>query len=246
MLGPMSDPTLNSPAVLIALAAIGLGIVALLLPRQLKRAKQYGARPNALMVVGAAVLLIGLSFQPEIVGVENGLILTIVGVVIAFRPEAVIGLTGGPRPEWLALAEGIALQRMVATHHDRQAAQHDEAVREGLARLATAASPATDRYIELLQATLFQDPEGSGMADRFAALAVEEANLRKVIGPRPAFEGGLVDVEEVGSAVGTADDGATGANADGATPAGDDATADDVKATAPDEADARADDAASD
>jgi hypothetical protein len=204
--GTMPSPDINSLPVQIALAAIGIGLVAWLLPRQLRITRQYGGRPTAIGVVAAGVIVLGVSLQPEIVSPQDGLALTLIGVVIALRPEAVVRLTGGPRPEWQALAEGTALQRAVAKHHDRRAAQRSEAVREGLVRLAAAETPATSRYIELLRATLFADSEGPGMADRLAALAVEEAALRKVIGPRPAFEGGLVTVDEAPAPVAARDD----------------------------------------
>ena len=180
----------------VALAVIGVALAALLIPRQLRRARQFGGRPAAEVVIIAAVVALVVSLQADLLPVETSFGLMIVAVVVAFRPEDVVRFTGGPRLEWRALAEGTALQQLVAVRVDRQAAQHYPDVREHLARLAETASPATDRYIELVRATLFADPDGPGMADRLAALAVEEGRLRRAVGPRPAFEGGLVDVDE--------------------------------------------------
>jgi hypothetical protein len=189
----------DDPSVLlsdIALAILGIGLVAWLLPRQLRRARQYGGRPVSLAVVAVGIVVLAISLQPELFDINTSLTLTIIGLVIALQPEAVVRMTGGPSLEWRALAEGTKLQRMVAVHADRRTARHLPDVRARLAALATAESSTTARYIELIGATIFADPESPGMADRFAALAVEEAKLRKVVGPKPSFDGGLVAVEE--------------------------------------------------
>ncbi len=205
----------------VALAVIGIALAAWLIPRQLRVVGQLGGRPVARAVVVAAVVLLALSLQPELFGVENGLLLTILALFLVFRPEAVVQLSGGPSVEWRALAEGMQLQRLVAVHTDRRSAQHLPDVRAHLAALAAADSPATSRYIELIQATIFADPESPGMADRYAALAVEESRLRKLVGPRPAFDGGLVAVEEARPPRHAADDDAASDDADTADPADD-------------------------
>jgi hypothetical protein len=202
----LASPDTSTLVAELAIAVLAICLVVWLLPRQLRRTRQLGGRAPALFVVGGAVVLLGLSLPPELFPGQTGLLLTIIGVFIAFQPASIVRLTGGPRVEWQALAEGTSLQRAVARHGDRRAAQHDPDIRAGLARLAAAEAPSTARYIELLRTTLFADPDGPGMADRFAALAVEEANLRRVIGPRPAFEGGLVRVDEAAAGEGLADD----------------------------------------
>jgi hypothetical protein len=180
----------------LVLAVVGVGIAAWLIPRQRRRVRQYGGRPVAEAVVIAAIVALVVALQPDLVSVEASLVLAILAVVVAFRPEDVVRLTGGPRIEWQALAEGTMLRQLVAIRADRRAAQHHPGVRAHLARLAALESPAASRYIELVRTTLFADPEGPGMSDRLAALAVEEARLRSLVGPRPAFEGGLIAVDE--------------------------------------------------
>lgn len=170
------------------LAVLGIGLVAWLLPRQVRTTRRLGGRLIAMGAVAAAVVLLGLSLQPAILPDNSGLLLTIMGVFIAFRPDSIVRLTGGPRPEWQALAEGTALQRAVARLGDRGSAADDPAIRAGLERLQAAGDPTTARYIELLEATLFSDPDGPAMAERLAALAVEEAALRGAVGPQPAFD----------------------------------------------------------
>jgi len=180
----------------LAFAAVGTGIAAWLIPRQLRRVRQLGGRPPAEAVMVASIVALVVALQPDLVSVEGSLALMLLAVLVAFRPQDVVRLTGGPRPEWQVLAEGTALRQLVAVRTDRRAAQHYPDVRAGLARLGALESPATARYIELVRTTLFADPDGPGMSERLAALAVEESRLRKIVGPRPAFEGGLVEVEE--------------------------------------------------
>ena len=180
----------------LVLAVVGIGIAAWLIPRQRRRVRQFGGRPIAQAVVVAAVVALVIALQPDLVSVEVSLVLVILAVVVAFRPEDVVRLTGGPRIEWQALAEGTTLRQLVAVRVDRRAAQHYPDVRAHLARLGALESPTTMRYIELVRTTLFADPEGPGMSERLATLAVEEAKLRSSLGPRPAFEGGLIGVED--------------------------------------------------
>jgi hypothetical protein len=180
----------------IALAVVGAALAVWLIPRRVRRVRQYGGTPAAEAVTVAAILALAVALQADLMPLAASLVLLLVAVLVAFRPEHVVRLTGGPRVEWRALAEGTALQRLVATRSDRRSASHYPAVRERLARLDTASAPSTARYIELLHATLFSDPHGPGMSERLAALAVEESNLRRAVGPRPTFEGGLVEVDE--------------------------------------------------
>lgn len=183
----VADPT--RLLVEIILAGIGIFLVVWYLPRQVRQARRYGGRPLALLVTGAAVVVLALSLQPELMSPETGLWLTVIGVVLAMRPEFVINMTGGPRLEWLALREGGALQRLVSGRPDGGAAGGtDPEVAERLEALAAADGPATTRYCELVRATLFEDPEAPGRSARLAALAVEEAALRRAIGPKPSFE----------------------------------------------------------
>ena len=180
----------------IALAVVGIGIGVWLIPRQLRRIRQFGGRPLARVVMIGSIVVLVVALQPDLVSAEGSLVLLLLAVLFAFRPQDVVRLTGGPRPEWAALAEGTALRRLVAARSDRGAARRLPEVRAGLARLSSVESPATARYIELVRSTLFVDPDGPDMSERLAALAVEEERLRTVVGPRPAFEGGLVAVEE--------------------------------------------------
>jgi hypothetical protein len=189
------DPTFRLLAD-VAFAAIGIGFAAWLLPRQLRQVRQLGGRQSARAVVAVAIVALVVSLQPELLDVTSSLALTILAVLVIFRTADVVRLTGGPSVEWRALAEGIRLQRLVAVHPDRRAAQHLPDVRASLAALGAVESASTARYIELIRATIFADPEGPGMADRFAALAVEESMLRRIVGSAPAFEGGLVAIEE--------------------------------------------------
>ena len=172
----------------IALAVIGIGLVVWFLPRQVRLVRRFGGRPLAQLVIGAAVVVLALSLQPEIVSAETGLWLTVIGLVLALRPEFVINITGGPRLEWLALREGGTLQRLVSQHGDVALSGTDSQVAEHLEALVAAEGPATTRYCELVRATLFEDPEAPGMSARLAALAVEEAALRRAIGQKPSFE----------------------------------------------------------
>ena len=172
----------------IALAVIGIGLVVWFLPRQVGQVRRYGGRPLAQVVTGGAVVVLAISLQPELVSAETGLWLTVIGIVLALRPEFVINMTGGPRLEWLALREGGALQRLASRHGEVAPDGADPAVAEHLEALAAADGPATNRYCELVRATLFEDPEAPGRSARLAALAVEEAALRRAIGPKPSFE----------------------------------------------------------
>jgi hypothetical protein len=176
----------------IALAVMGIGLIVWFLPRQVRLVRRHGGRPLAQLVTGGAVVLLALSLQPELVSAETGLWLTVIGIVLALRPEFAINMTGGPRLEWLALREGGTLQRLVsgrsAEGSDEASDGTDPRVAEHLEALAAAEGPATNRYCELVRATLFENPEAPGRSARLAALAVEEAALRRAIGPKPSFE----------------------------------------------------------
>ncbi len=192
----LSSPGSDQLIAEIALAVIGLALVAWLLPRQRTRVRQHGGRPAAQAVTAVAVVALAVSLQPELFDLNTGLTLTILAVFVVFRPEAVVRLVGGQRAEFRALAAGTRLRQLVATHPDRASAESDPAVGAQLAALAASEAPATARYVALVRSAVFAEPDGAGSAARLADLAVEEARLRRAVGPRPAFEGGPAKVDE--------------------------------------------------
>jgi hypothetical protein len=180
----------------IAFVGVGIGMAAWLVPRQRRQVRRHGGRRTAEVVTTAAIGALIVAIQPDLVSAEVSLVLAIAAVGVAFAPAQVVRLTGGPRVEWQVLAEGTALQRMVARRRSAKVAQHYPDVRQTLSRLAALETPTTARYIEVLRATVFADPDDPATPDLRAELAFEEAQLRRVVGSGPAFEGGLVEVEE--------------------------------------------------
>jgi hypothetical protein len=103
-------------------------------------------------------------------------------------PDAVVAITGGPRPEWALLRERALLWLdLEAAGADPQAAQPPD-VEARLRSLERYRTPATTEYLDLFRHLLTEDiaPEkGEVMAARFAEL---ELAMRRSLGARPAWE----------------------------------------------------------
>ena len=103
-------------------------------------------------------------------------------------PDALVALTGGPRPEWSLLRERAMLWLDLEAMTDEQrttAAADLEARLQALERYRT---PATTEYLDLFRRLLLEDlapDQGEVMAARFAEL---ELAMRRSLGARPAWE----------------------------------------------------------
>lgn len=103
-------------------------------------------------------------------------------------PDALVALTGGPRPEWSLLHERAMLWLDLEAMTDEQrttAAPDLEARLQALERYRT---PTTTEYLDLFRRLLLEDlapDEGEVMAARFAEL---ELAMRRSLGARPAWE----------------------------------------------------------
>ena len=67
-------------------------------------------------------------------------------------------------------------------------ARRNEEVRARVEALAAFSGPGTERYVSLVRETVVADPEAPGVAERLAALAEAEAELRASLKVRPLFD----------------------------------------------------------
>lgn len=103
-------------------------------------------------------------------------------------PDAVVALTGGPRPEWALLRGRAMLWLDLEAMGDEQRATAAPELEARLAALERYRTPATTEYLDLFHRLLLDDlapDEGEVMAARFAEL---ELGMRRSLGARPAWE----------------------------------------------------------
>jgi hypothetical protein len=180
------DPTQALVKAVFSVAAVVLGIW--LVPNRIRRVRRYGAERRAITVTVIGALCLPLSLLPNLVSNNASLMLLIIGLGIAFQPEAIVRLTGGPSSTWSALKAGAELRRLAAEWPDRNAASRNPGVVATLATLESARTPATDAYIDALLDTSFTEPDQPEAAAGIIRLADAEAVLRQSLGGRPSFE----------------------------------------------------------
>ena len=103
-------------------------------------------------------------------------------------PDALVALTGGPRPEWSLLRERATLWLDLEAMDDDQRARAAPELAAGLQTLERYRTPATTEYLDLFRRLLLEDlapDEGEVLAARFAEL---ELAMRRSLGARPAWE----------------------------------------------------------
>ena len=180
------DPTQALVKAAFGIAAVILAIW--LVPNRIGRVRRCGGQRRAITVTVIGALCLPLSLLPNLVSENASLMFLIIGLGIAFQPDAIVRLTGGPSPIWTALRAGAELRRLAAEWPDRNAARRNPGVVDTLATLEAARTPATDAYIDALLATTFAEPEGPETAAAMTRLADAEAALRGALGGRPSFE----------------------------------------------------------
>ena len=180
------DPTKALVDALMIVAAVILGIW--LVPNRVGRIRQHGGQQRAVVVTAIGALCLPVSLLPGLVGQNESLVLLIIGLGIAFQPEAIVRLTGGPSPTWSALRAGAELRRLATEWPDRGAARRNPGVIDTLATLESARSPSTDAYIDALLQATFAEPERPEAAAGITRLAEAEDELRRSLGGRPSFE----------------------------------------------------------
>jgi hypothetical protein len=188
----------SNPVTLIISVALGVGLVALSVALwfQLQhRARRYGGGNVAAAAMAAAIVLLLVSIAPDPTSgkgswlpIEIGFAMLFVALAAIYRPEQVVKLTGGPSLRYRALEEGRTLQLMVREHGGWSVARRNEEVMGRFEGLDAFAGPATERYVELLKATLFADPAAPGIAAKLEELASADAELRESLKARPMFE----------------------------------------------------------
>jgi hypothetical protein len=137
-------------------------------------------------VTGTLCLLVSL--QPVLVTTNTSAMLLIIGLAIAFRPEAIVSITGGPTHAWTALKAGTGLLRILADLPGRAAAERDRAVAEALQMLEAARDETTMVYVDAVRATAVADTTASGAGVDPERMAQAEAVLRRSLWGRPSFE----------------------------------------------------------
>jgi len=180
------DPTRALVDAICLVLGVGLGVW--LVPRQARLARQYGGRLVAVGITVIGTLCLLASLQPALVTTNSSVMLLIIGLAIAFRPEAIVRITGGPTPAWAALKAGTELQALLAEWPDREAARRNPGVVEALAALDAARDATTTAYVDAVCETAFSDAAAGGAGLSSAALAAAEARLRRSLWGRPSFE----------------------------------------------------------
>lgn len=182
------DPDPQQALLKIVLAVVVVGGGILVWTRLAGRIRRLGGGRAAEAVVGVAVAVLLAALYPELLPFDLGLLLLIAALILIYRPEQVIRMTGGPRPEWLVLREGRELALLVRERGGPEAAARDPEVHERLAALDALERPSTAEYLRLVRATLLADPAAPGQAEVRARLAEADAALRASLGARPAWE----------------------------------------------------------
>jgi hypothetical protein len=121
-------------------------------------------------------------------------------------PDAVVALTGGPRPEWSLLRERAMLWLDLEAMSDDERRERVPEIEARVAALERYRTPATTEYIDLFRRLLLEDlapDQGEVMAARFAEL---ELSLRRSLRARPAWEDEVdARAREAGVVTGTVD-----------------------------------------
>ncbi len=176
-------------ALLLILGAVGIVALSVLLWIQLQhRSRRYGGGNIAAALMAAAIVGLLVAISPNFLPFDIGIFILILSLMVIYRPDQVIKVTGGPSLRYRALREGRELQMLVREHGGWSVAGRNEEVAERIAGLAAFEGPGTERYIGLVRETLLADPEASGEAERLAELAEADAELRASLKARPMFE----------------------------------------------------------
>ncbi len=184
------DPDPGQALLKFALAVLVM-VVGIMLWRQLsRRVRRHGGGTVAAIVTGAGIVALLASLYPDLIPFDIGLIVLIVALVVIYRPDEVVKLTGGPRVEWRALREGRDLQHLVTKRSNPSLAKLNPEIRDRLKALATLEAPSTAEYLDLLRETLFADPKAPETEEKLALLAEADAALVAILGGQPIRERG--------------------------------------------------------
>jgi hypothetical protein len=179
------DPDPGQALLKIALAVVVVGVGILLWFRLSARVRRHGGGARASALLGVAIVALLVSLYPELLPFDIGLVVLIVALVVIYRPDEVVKMTGGPRVEWRALREGRELQQLVARRGNPSLAKRNPEIKDRFEALEALEAPSTAAYLGLLKDTLFADAAAPGMDEKLAHLAEADAALVAVLGGQP-------------------------------------------------------------
>lgn len=179
------DPDPGQALLKFALAVLVV-VVGIMLWRQLsRRVRRHGGGTLAATVTGAGIVALLASLYPDLIPFDIGLIVLIVALVVIYRPDQVVKLTGGPGMEWRALREGRELQHLVTKRANPSLAKLNPEIRDRFKALGALESPSTIEYLDLLRETVFADPEAPEIEEKRALLAEADEALVAILGGQP-------------------------------------------------------------